>query len=199
MFQMSLKSQKATKIKQLRASLQLMLILTKRTNRKWLMDSLGLKMMKVKNISVESKALLEFKSLLILKLIHHSSQSSSRKWKITPFLSQVQMPQSLKGLKMTALRTLNLKLMMKEAKRMLKNSQFWLMVSNAKPIQTLSLKYFNLLRKSAATRMESLLRSATGNTRPSSLRSRMLLSDSWSISKKLLRSLLKACSSTSKR
>ena len=131
-----------------------MLILTKRTNRKWLMDSLDLKMMKVKNTSVESKAPLEFKSLLTLKVIHHSSQSSSRKWKITLFLSQVQMPQILKGLKMTALRTLNLKLMMKEAKRMLKNSQFWLMVSNAKPIQTLLLKYFNLLKKSAATRME---------------------------------------------
>jgi hypothetical protein len=176
-----------------------MLFVTKRTNRKWMMDSLGLKMMKVKNISVESKALLEFKSLLILKLIHHSSQIVLRKWKITQFLSQVQMPQSLKGLKMTALKTLNLKLMMKETKRMLKNSQFWLMVSNAKPIQTLSLKYFNLLRKSAATRMESLLRNATGNTRQSSLRSRMLLSDIWSISKMLLRSLLKACSSTSKR
>ena len=111
-------------------------------------------MMKVKNILVESKALLEFKSLLILKLIHHSSQSSSKKWKITQFLSQVQMPQSLKGLKMIVLKTLNLKLIMKEAKRMLKNFQFWLMVSNAKPIQTLLLKYFNLLKKSAATRME---------------------------------------------
>jgi hypothetical protein len=96
------------------------------------MDSLNSKMITAKGMSVEIKVLLEFKSLLILKMTHHKNWSVSRKLKTTQFLRQVQKLQNLYPLRMIALKTLNLKLMIEKTKLILNNSEFFPMVSRVK-------------------------------------------------------------------